>query len=395
MLATDTTTRPAGRGRKILFTLVLVLTSLATALVIAEVVLRLVPIPGVAYHSFYYDDLTGGRYYPATKMTYRNARGDFVQRRVNSWGYADVDHALEKGPGAVRIGFFGDSYTHAAQVPIEKTFFRRIQARLNEASAPPHPRVECIAYGVSGYSMLQSYLECRRWMDRADLDFIVYVFVENDLGDQLRSMKPTQPIPFARLSGDTFVVDFSFRDRVGYKSSRWHRAQQYLKSNSLVVSTIEGRVKLLRRHGVKTRVNPAEMRMAEGAAEGKPLTSSVRPSEWPDSLRAEAAELGRRVLVRWTNEVRASGRPFIVLYVPRERELGNPYEEQDTWVAWLAGVCDELGIDMVDPSPELIARRDRGIEIYYDHWAAGGHEAAAEAFASYFVRAIAGESLPR
>ena len=68
------------------------------ALAVAEVVLRVAPIPGVTFYTFYYDDVTGFRHYPNSTLIYRNARNDHVRRRVNSWGYLDRQHSLEKPP---------------------------------------------------------------------------------------------------------------------------------------------------------------------------------------------------------------------------------------------------------------------------------------------------------
>jgi hypothetical protein len=366
---------------------VLVVSSVIVALVAAEIILRFVPIPGVGLNAYYYDDLTGGRYYPNALYTYRNQRGDFVKRRVNSWGYLDAEHKREKDPNTVRIGFFGDSYTHAAQVPLEETFFRRIEAALNESRPTPVAggrRYETIAFGVSGYGTLQSYLESRRWMDDADLDYVVYVFVENDVGDEIPVIKRSDAVPYPVLSGDTIVIDDTFTKRYAYKNSRPHRFQQFLKAHCLVLDTAVSRVKLLKGHGVRTGVTPEERQMAVRGEKTKIPDPNWAPSTWPDTLRAQAAEVGERVIARWAGEVRRTGRTFVVLYVPREREMSRPYADQDTWAAWLVGVCAENDILFVDPSGHLTKRRDRGEEVFYDHLASNGHAALSDAFVEFF-----------
>jgi hypothetical protein len=150
------------------------------ALLLGEVLLRLVPIPGVTYHSFYYDAMTGGKYVPHTTLLYQNKRGDKQQRRANSWGFPDHGHAYRSEPGTLRIGFFGDSYTEARQVSLENTYFRIVENDLNARAdqfdsavnlrGEPVRQVETISFGISGRSALQSYLEYRQWMTACSLD---------------------------------------------------------------------------------------------------------------------------------------------------------------------------------------------------------------------------------
>jgi hypothetical protein len=387
-----------GRGKKFLFALIITGVSVVAALIIAEFFLRIVPVPGISYHSYYYNPITGGRYHPSTTNIYRSARGDYVRRNVNSWGFMDYERALAKDPGVLRIGFFGDSYTEAQQVPIESSFVQVIERRLSAGAgvgagdsagageSRDTTRVECMSFGISGYSTLQSYLECRTWMGSFDLDWVVYVFVENDPGDQIRELKRSPGIPYAVAKGDSFDIDFSFRDRFGYKTKKLHRMFQYVKSHSLVISTIVGRLKLLRKQGVKVHMAPEDMDMADTATRNGMPTPTTPPSAWPDTLLAQTAALGASVLSTWGAEVTAAGRSFAVIYMPRPRELGRPYEEQDSWASWLAGVCEQDSIYLIDPSPRLLEAMSRGEEVFYDHLTEHGHKAVGDAFVDYFTQ---------
>jgi hypothetical protein len=367
------------------------------ALIVGEVILRLVPIPGISYHSFYYDSMTGGKYVPNSILMYRSQRGERAQRRANDWGFPDHRHDLRPAPGTLRIGFFGDSYAEALQVPLENTFFRVIEDELNRRACElNHPlnrrgeavqRFETLSFGISGRGTLQSYLECRQWMAASDLDYVVYVFVENDPGDQIPSVRPTDIAPYPVLSADTFVVDRSFHDRYGYKDKWPHRALQYIKANSLVVSTIEGRLKLLMAYGIKRSVTEAERTGAVGAA-GRP---GMAPSSWhSDSLVTAAWELEERVLGRWARDVQEEGRRFLVYRVPREEVLLEPLEGQDSWAPRLHEFCARSGIPLIDPTPYLAERARAGHEVYYDHFTSEGHRAFAESFVSFLLAAECG-----
>jgi hypothetical protein len=392
------TTAPAAPGRpsagkRAALILLLAGISGALALLSAEVILRLVPIAGISYHAFYYDPVTGGKNYPKATLIWRSARGDEVRRRTNAWGFPDVEHELARAPGTLRIGFFGDSYTEAMQVPLEDTFFRvvdrALNARIDELGnmsrhrGEPIRRVEAICFGMSGRGTLQSYLECGQWMERTDLDYVVYVFVENDPFDQVRALKESDIVPYPVLSADSFTVDRSFHARYGYKDQWPHRVAQYLKAHSLVVSTIEGRLKLLMNYGIKRRVTEAERTGAVGVG-GKP---GMAPSTWPDSLLGVGWELTERVLDRWARDVEGSGRHFVVIRVPREEVLLEPLAGQDSWAPRLHEYCARARVPLIDPTPHLAERFHAGHEIYYDHFTAEGHRAFAEAFVSFMVAA--------
>lgn len=388
--STTATGRPSA-GRRAVLILILAGASLMVALLIAEVVLRLVPIPGISFHAFYYDPLTGGRNYPDATLIYRSARGEEVRRRTNSWGFPDVEHDVAPPPNTLRIGFFGDSYAEAMQVPLEDTFFRvvdrELNARVDELGAAvnrrgePVRRIEAICFGMSGRSTLQSWLECSQWMDRVDLDYVVYVFVENDPIDHVRVLKDSDIVPYPILSADTFTVDRSFHDRYGYKDKWPHRVVQYLKANSLVVSTIEGRLKLLKQYGIKRKVTEAERTGAVGAG-GR---VGMAPSTWPDSLVAPGWELTERVLERWVRDVERSGRRFVVLRVPREEVLLASLDGQDSWAPRLHEYCARARVPLIDPTLYLAERLHAGHEVYYDHFTREGHHAFAESFVSFLI----------
>jgi hypothetical protein len=362
----------------------LVIGGVAAALAVAELLLRVVPIPGVSYHSFMYDAVTGQRFYPNTTVIYRSSRGDVVRRRVNSWGYLDSEHALDKPPGVRRIGFFGDSFVEARQVPLDRTFHKIVETRLNASSAGR--KYECIAVAMMGYSTLQSRLESERWTERLGLDDVVYVFCENDPGNHIPAINRSDAVPYPILSGDSIRIDTSFQDRYRHKA-RWpHRVWQYAKSHSLVASTLETRLKLLLRRGVQIRADEGERLMSVPAEKNKIPEAISPPSTWPDSLRTLAAELTERVIVGWRNEVEREGKRFEIVYIPRPKEMAKDPALQDSWAWWLIGVCRENGIPLIDPTRRFVEAERAGDEIFFDHLAPRGHELLAEEVLSFYQR---------
>lgn len=374
--------------RKVLFVILTPALAIVVALVLAEVLLRVLPIPGINYHNFYYDEWTGGHLYPNSHVLYRGG-GKTVRRDVNSLGYLDSEHAVAKPPGVTRIGFFGDSYTEARQVALGDTFIRVAQDRLNAAG---DQRFETLSFGLSGYGTVQSYLESTRWADSLNLDLVVYVFCENDMADQIPQITPSHEVPHPYLTSTSFDVDFSFRDRYAYKTSRLHRSLQYFKSRSLLVSTLTARLKLLKKHGVKMTVTEDDM-VNEGGAPRKDGHRRIMsaPSTWPDTLLTYGRELETRIITRWRDELQHQDKRLLVLIVPRTREMNKPLAEQDTWGKWLTALCAAEDIEVIDPSPGLIEIAAQGTPPFRDHFTAAGHRVVAETFAKHILRSEAGQ----
>jgi hypothetical protein len=68
-----------------------------------------------------------------------------ISHKVNSLGFNDDEHSVEKKPGIYRILVLGDSYVEALQVKRDSAFHKLIEAKLNENGR----RAEVIAMGRS------------------------------------------------------------------------------------------------------------------------------------------------------------------------------------------------------------------------------------------------------
>jgi hypothetical protein len=358
------------------------LLSTVAALAIGEVSLRLLDIPGVDFNNTKYDDIVGATYYPGSTITYRNDRGAHIHRRVNSWGYPDAEHSLRKDGRAYRIGFFGDSYTESIQVPLEETYFRLVDARLRERG------IECLAFGHTGFGTLHAYLESRRWEPACDIDMAVYVFCENDPADNIREISRNVYFPSAVRLGSGFWIDNSFRERYRYKQHAGFRAYDYLTAHSLLFATLASRLKMLLRYGIKPTVTEEDRMMTTGeesGGDGRAVPDETDlPSTWPAYWREYATHVAEAIVLKWKAEIESKGKEFAILYVPRPGEMDREAAEQDSWKLWLTTLCRKNDIPLIDPTPELLAARDAGGEVFYDHYTEEGHRAVARSFLGWF-----------
>lgn len=106
---------------------------------------------------------------------------------LNGFGFHDRDYALERpSPSTYRILVLGDSYVAAWEVPLQDSFHKRLEARLEKEDPLGRGSYQVIAFG-QGRSAQQSEIEwLRRYgaLYRPDLVLLVFFcgndFMEND-----------------------------------------------------------------------------------------------------------------------------------------------------------------------------------------------------------------------
>jgi len=338
-----------------------------------EIALRIFPVPGTKIACHMFDEVAGFKYYPFSNSIYVGKKGKCVTRKANKFGYLDKDHSIEERD-FYRVAFFGDSFTEALQLPLENTFFRIIEKRINNETISP--KIEVLSFGVSSYSTLQSYLTCKQWMDKMDLDLIVYVFYENDLGDQVKQINTLDMVPYAQLDNGNLSINKAFIGKYSYKLKEPMRTLKFIRDRSFLLSEIYRRASLLKKQFKKTK--PSENKNGYIPDQNDP------PSKWPPYLIKIAEDLGVAVLLEWNNSVVGSGRSFCVLYVPREDQLEIPTENQDSWKKWLQDFCYSSNIAFIDPTSTLVYQKKMGDPVYDDHFSLRGHSAISDVFVSWF-----------
>ena len=231
----------------IIFRFILVSLSLCFIFILTEFTLRLIPIKGISMASSIYDtELKLYKFTPNSRVIRTNIRNQQIIRNVNSEGFIDLEHSKIKQDGIYRIGFFGDSYVESIQVPIEKTFFRLIEDNLKDK------KVESLAFGRSGHGPIHSYLKSKKYTKYYNIDMVVYVFCENDLGDQIEEIKQANTLPYVEINEG----DLIFNDNLLSKEIQIRNGLLYTFYNkSIVIQTIYKRLKMLFKYGVKIFAN--------------------------------------------------------------------------------------------------------------------------------------------
>ena len=371
------------RPRTTLLLLGLATAVLAVALAGAgvEVYCRLNPPAGVYYGGSVPDEAIGLRYKPWSTIVYTKA-AERVDSRVNRDGFLDADHERDKPAGSARVGFFGDSYVEALQVPLEQRFFRRLSDRVRDVP------FEYFGFGMSGFGTIHSYLTAREWSRTYDLDAVVYVFVENDPGDNIARINknPRRPFAFPIAGEPGFGIDRSFETRNRLLNSFPYNILRDLKNRSFALQIIQHRLSLLPSAGAPAAPVPSPAYAPN---------ENDLPGQWIDADRAYAGRLGRAIMAEWAREVRQQGRTFAVLYMPRGSEFLGEEPARKTWKPWLLDTCRTLNIPVIDPSAAFAARERSGVPVYVDHLTAQGHATLGEVLERWLEAGVTARSLPK
>lgn len=349
--------------RRLIANVLLAGLSLVLLWIAAEAAFRAFPVllPTGVYGAGRFDPELGMNVHAAT-VYYNKARR--TARGPNAAGMLDAEHEETKPQGVARVGIFGDSYVESAQVDLEDAFFRRIASR----------DLEPLAFGMSGWGTLHAMRAADHFGPRYDLDLELYVFVENDPGDNsllISGGKRVSPIPYARMRDDGSDYELAWARRPGERPL-WLRAIKAVQSRSLVFQLVINRMRLFQLEGVRVRRMQGADDMIE-RARGAPDPNDLPPS-WPDVYRVEATGLAERILRDWKQSARARGHDLWVLYVPRgESQLHGELDTAETWRPWLGRTCDALGLPLLDPTPALRSASRAGAPMYADHWTPEGH----------------------
>jgi len=192
----------------------LLISALFIAVVIAEVLLRII---GFSYHNFQeFNAITGRKLIPNAEGWFRKEGSAYI--KINSDGWRDREHSKVKPKNVVRIAILGDSFTEALHVAVENTFWSILQAKLNDCKAFGDKKVEVINFGVGGFGTDQELLTLRHWVWDYAPDIVLLAFYTgNDIRNNSKILEPYKLKPFFVPQGEKLELDNSFINHPNYK----------------------------------------------------------------------------------------------------------------------------------------------------------------------------------
>ncbi|MCC3415184.1 MULTISPECIES: SGNH/GDSL hydrolase family protein [unclassified Microcoleus] len=169
----------------------------------------------------------------------------FVQ--VNSDGLRDREHTKTKPPNTLRVAVLGDSFTEAIQVPVEQTFWSKLERKLGNCDAVKgRKKVEVINFGVQGYGTAQELMMLRKKVWDYSPDIVVLAFfIGNDVINNSPQLEYDHYRPFFVYDASgKLVPDMSFRNlppiaRNERAVSFVDRMPSFLVNNSRILQVIK------------------------------------------------------------------------------------------------------------------------------------------------------------
>ncbi|MEG3926753.1 SGNH/GDSL hydrolase family protein [Microcoleus sp. T3_D1] len=203
----------------------LTLGGLLMGVVIGEIGLRVARIEGypkigdfadsapTGFHTA--DPNLGWKLKPGASGEWNEEGASFVQ--VNSEGLRDDrEHTKAKPPNTLRVAVLGDSFTEAIHVPVEQTFWSKLERKLGNCEAVKgRKNVEVMNFGVQGYSTAQALIMLRKkvWDYNPDIVILAF-FIGNDVINNSPQLEYDLYRPFfAYDASGKLVPDMSFRNR--------------------------------------------------------------------------------------------------------------------------------------------------------------------------------------
>src|SRR6266480_6070827 len=225
------------RARKLFAKFLLILFGFLLGALLAEIALR---VAGYSYPEFYsLDQSRGYTLRPGAEGWYRKEGEAYV--RINSDGLRDQEHSLTKPPDTIRIAVIGDSYPEALSVSLNEAFWWVMGKKLEECDVFPGKKIEVLNFGVSGYGTAQELLTLREQVWKYSPDIVMLtVTTNNDITDNLRTLKKTDEIPYFIYKDNHLTLDASFKDSRAFRlrQSGISRLGRWLRDHSRVVQAI-------------------------------------------------------------------------------------------------------------------------------------------------------------
>jgi len=143
---------------------------------------------------------------PRSYLEYNAALGWDIKKQYNLGLYktnsdgirSEKETDKNKPAGIVRIGLFGDSFTHGDQVPNNKTWAQVLEDELKSKNYD----TEVLNFGVPGYGLDQAYLKYKNYGSQFDLDIAVIGLQTENIWRNLNVFRPVYSpatgIPFTK-----------------------------------------------------------------------------------------------------------------------------------------------------------------------------------------------------
>jgi hypothetical protein len=361
------------------------------SLLLVELLLRVIgvgfPRPYVA------DEFIGTRLQPGFHGWFSKEGGAWVQ--ANSRGFRDDEHGPEKPKDELRIAVLGDSYVEAAQVALGDTFWKVLEAELNNGGRS-RKSATVMAFGVSGFGTAQELLTYRHYVTPLRPDIVVLAMtLTNDLRNNSKALEPVQERPFFVLADGKLVEDRSFLQHPVFLSAQ-DSGTQFKTSLINASNVLQVVAEWKGRRGQPTPKKP-----------GQPTEAGLDESIYRAPISAnwtDAWAVTESMISLLNEEVTAAGAKLVVVTLTDGMQVHpdrSVYEEFCRTVGTadltyadqrIANVCDTLGVAVLNLAGPMQERAIAEQTFFHGftntaigegHWNVDGHRVAGKLLADF------------
>lgn len=250
------------------------------ALILCEIILR---IAGISYPVFdTYDKLRGVALRPYKEGWYRYEGEGYLQ--INSLGYRDIEHSINKPPKTFRIAILGDSFSEARQVALEDTFWNYLKKNIDGCPVLAGKTTEVLNFGIGGYNTTQELLTLQHhvWQFLPDVVLLAF-FPGNDISDNSKKLLQGNSNwrndfrPFHVLKNDQLVLDNSFR------AWGWKFAWKYFLYEGVHYSKILESINYARHVWKTKKIKQQEQKTTQKWLEGDMIYRPPKSAVWKEA----------------------------------------------------------------------------------------------------------------
>ena len=291
-----------------------------------------------------------------------------------------------------RISLYGDSFTHADEVPFDESWGAILQRELNAAGFA----VEVLNFGMRGYDMGQAYLRWQMKGAKYMPDLVIFGLQRENVARNLNVIRPVyyhrSGIPFGKprfiFSGDSLAmlnVPTPPPDRIPdilENLDRW----KYIEYENFF-SSVEYQGNYKRNF----------LRMSKLVA----LVSHRIAPRKQDHLKHyaqtnEASQIALKIMRNFRKEVESTGAGFLVVSLPNKKELINTAFREATLTSYFMNQVRE-SFDVVQPEESFLDAIDSmGTDNVFmpgGHYSAQGNTIVAGTLSSYLRESVVLDSV--
>jgi hypothetical protein len=377
--------------KNLAFNLFLLCFGVLVALVLLELGVRALGLYHAPTEDFVEPHPRLGWHHEPNKVGYWTIGDQRIPVRINSKGLRDKEYSYKKEENIFRILVLGDSFTEAFQVPLNDSFCKVLERRLNQENR----RFEVINAGLGGVGTDYELLFLKREGFRYDPDLILVAFFPNDVLENYRSKEILNS-----MEGEQALYYGKEGFAVTLKQFLAEHSHAFNYFGLLAIEHIPGLTHLL----VDLQLIGAVP--VEKEANGIPLHYSVLAEEYSSQIK-EAWMITALIFEKLAKEVRTRDDRLAVVSIPYreqvyeslwDQQLTRPEMRQRKWDLskpdeLLAERLHSIGVPLLRLLPEF-KKFSRHQALYYGvdgkisdgHWNVAGHQLAGRLIYQWLVR---------